>query len=188
MKFWTNTELSYGGVAVLLHWGMAVLLVVLLAMGLYMVALPEVGFDREKITLILVHKTLGLVALAAVLVRMAWRYVNALPALTAGLPAWQQLAARVVHLLFYALMLALPATGLLMSSAGGYPVSFLGFELPDLVPVNPRHFQMWIVVHRWLSYALAVLIVAHAGAALHHALIKRDDTLRKILFKDLSRP
>ncbi|AMO23462.1 cytochrome b [Ramlibacter solisilvae] len=182
MKAWTNTELSYGSVAVLLHWAMAALLLLLLAMGVYMVGLPEVGFDREKITLILVHKALGLLALVAVLLRMAWRSGNPMPELAAGLPDWQQLSARVVHLLFYALMLALPVTGWLMSSAGGYPVSFFGvFELPDFVAVNQRNFQIWIVVHRWLGYALALLIVAHAGAALHHAWVRRDDTLRRML-------
>jgi len=182
MKAWTNTELGYGNVAVLLHWGMAVLLLLLLAMGLYMVTLPEVGFDQHKITLILVHKALGFVALGAVLARMAWRLGNVLPALAAGLPEWQQLAARVVHLWFYALMLALPLTGWVMSSAGGYPVSFFGVVLPDLVAVNQQHFRLWIDVHRWLGYALAALLVVHAGAALHHAFIERDDTLRKILF------
>lgn len=182
MKAWINTKLSYGSVAVLLHWVMAVLLGVLIAMGLYMVGLPEVGFDREKITLILTHKGLGLVALGAVLVRMAWRIGNALPALTDGLPAWQQLSARVVHLLFYALMLALPLSGWLMSSAGGYPISFFGLELPDLVPVHQMHFRMWVIVHRWLGYALLALIAVHAGAALHHGFVRRDDTLRKMSF------
>jgi cytochrome b561 len=181
MKAWTNTEQGYGSVAVLLHWAMAVLLVVLLMMGVYMVGLPEVGFDREKITLILVHKALGFAALAAALARVAWRTSNALPALAAGLPEWQQVAARTVHLLFYALMLALPITGWLMSSAGGYPVSFFGIELPDPVSVNPVHFRMWIVVHRWLAYMIALLLVMHAGAALYHALVLRDDTLRKML-------
>jgi cytochrome b561 len=181
MKAWTNTELSYGTVAVLLHWAMALLLVALLATGMYMVALPDVGFDRVKITLILVHKTLGLSALAAVLARMVWRTTNALPALAAGLPEWQQVAARAVHLFFYALMLALPFSGWLMSSAGGYPVSFFGVELPDPVPANLAHFRLWIEVHRWLAYALALLLALHAGAALYHALVRRDDTLRKML-------
>jgi cytochrome b561 len=181
MKAWTNTELRYGVVALLLHWVMAVLLMALLAMGMYMVVLPDVGFDRTKITLILVHKALGLAALAAVLARMVWRTTNALPALAAGLPEWQQVAARTVHLFFYALMLALPISGWLMSSAGGYPVSFFGVALPDPVPVNPAHFRLWVEVHRWLGYALALLLALHAGAALYHALVRRDDTLRKML-------
>lgn len=182
MTPWANTELRYGKVAVALHWGMAVLLVVLAAMGLYMVRLPDVGFDREKITLILVHKALGMVALVLVALRLAWRVRSTLPRLAPGLPAWQQVAARFVHLLFYALMFALPLTGWLMSSAGGYPVSFFGwFDVPDLVGVHEGLFRLWIAVHRWLGYALLALLVLHAGAALRHHLALRDDTLRRML-------
>jgi cytochrome b561 len=178
----TNTESRYGAVAILLHWGMAALLVVLIAMGVYMVRLPDVGFDTEKIMLILVHKALGMVALAAVVLRLAWRLANALPHLASGLPHWQQVAARFVHLLFYALMLVLPVTGWLMSSAGGYPLPMFGwFEVPDLVGYNEFLFRLWIDVHRWLGYALLALLVVHAGAALRHHLQLKDDTLRRIL-------
>ena len=46
-------------------------------------------------------------------------------------PEWQEVAAVFVHLCFYALMLAQPVTGWLMSSASGIPVDFLGlFTLP----------------------------------------------------------
>lgn len=174
----TNTEGRYGAIAVLLHWGMVVLLVVLTVMGLYMVGLPDVGHDREKITLILVHKAIGILALMAVALRLVWRLGNPLPRLVATLPDWQQVAARFVHLAMYGLMFALPLTGWLMSSAGGYPSSFFGlFELPDIVPLNEAHFRLWIVVHRWLAYGLMLLVAIHAGAALRHHLLLRDDTL-----------
>lgn len=177
-----NTADRYGALAILLHWAMAALLLVLLAMGVYMVQLPDVGFDTEKITLILVHKALGMLALAGVVARLAWRVLNPLPRLAEGLPAWQQVAARFVHLWFYALMFALPLTGWLMNSAGGYPLPFFGlFELPDIASRNESLFRLWIVVHRWLGYALVLLLVLHAGAALRHHWQLRDDTLRRIL-------
>lgn len=173
-----NSDERYGLPAILLHWAMAVLLVVLIAMGLYMVGLPDVGFDREKITLILVHKALGMLALLAVVLRLAWRVGNVLPRLVAGLPDWQQVAARFVHLALYGLMFALPVTGWLMSSAGGYPVSIFGwFDLPDIVPLNEARFHLWIAVHRWLAYAMILLVVLHAAAALAHHFLFRDDTL-----------
>src|SRR4051812_30039604 len=152
MKPWSNSRLRYGMVAIALHWGMAVLIVALVLMGLYMVRLPDVGFDTEKITLILVHKALGMLALALALARLAWRLRGALPRLVDALPDWQQVSARFVHLMFYALMLALPLTGWLMSSAGGYPVPLLiaQLELPDLIGVNEWLFRTLIDVHRWL--------------------------------------
>ena len=182
MPAWFNNTDRYGSVAVLLHWGMALLLIALTALGLYMVALPDAGYDQEKITLILLHKSLGMIALAVVIARIAWRASNPLPELAGALPAWQQLAARVVHLCFYALMLLLPLTGWLMSSAGGYPVPvFGGFNLPDLVGQDPRLFEALIVLHRWLADALLALAALHAAAALHHHFRRRDDTLLRML-------
>jgi cytochrome b561 len=179
----TNTPSRYGAAAMLIHWGMAVLLVVLTAMGWYMVRLPDAGFDKEKISLILAHKSLGMAALLAVLVRIAWRSANVLPQWAAALPGWQRSAAYFVHLCFYALMLALPLTGWLMSSAGGYPV-YLWFDeglLPDLMRDNPALFQFFIDLHRWLAWAIVVLAAAHTGAALAHHFVGRDDTLKKML-------
>ena len=177
-----NTPDRYGSVAIALHWAMAALLVVLLAGGIYMMSLPDLGFDTWKITLILVHKALGMTTLAALALRALWRWSNALPRLADGLPQWQQVAARFVHLCFYALMLAVPLSGWLMNSAGGYPLPFFGwFDVPDLVAVNDHWFRLLIVVHRWLAYALLALMLLHAGAALYHHLRLRDDTLLRML-------
>jgi cytochrome b561 len=177
-----NDDERYGWLAVLLHWGMAGLLLVLIALGLYMVRLPDVGFDREKITLILVHKGLGMAALAVVAVRALWRMANALPRFVQGLPKWQQVTAIFVHLWLYALMIALPLTGWLMSSAGGYPTPiFDWFNVPDLIGLDEHLFRALIDLHRWLAYAFAFVIVLHTAAALRHHFVLRDDTLRKML-------
>ncbi len=176
-----NTQQHYGAVAIGLHWLMAALLIALLALGLYMVSLPDVGFDTRKIALILFHKQLGLLALALAALRLAWRVGNALPSLVETLPDWQKVTARVVHLCFYALMLALPVTGWLMSSAAGIPVSLFGlFDLPDLIAHNEYLFRAFIEVHKWLSYALIACIAIHAAAALRHHFLFKDGTLRKM--------
>ena len=177
-----NTRQRYGAVAILLHWIMAALLGGLIVMGLYMVRLPDAGFDTRKITLILYHKELGLAAFAVAAVRFAWRLGSALPALADTLPDWQKVVARFVHLSFYGFMLALPVTGWLMSSAAAIPVSVFGiFDLPDLVSQNESLFRLLIRVHRWLAYGLLACILAHSGAALTHHFVYRDDTLSKML-------
>ncbi|MBC5785030.1 cytochrome b [Ramlibacter sp. USB13] len=177
-----DTSTRYGPFAIALHWAMAVLLVALLALGWTMVSLPDVGYDTRKITLILVHKAMGMVALALVALRLSWRLRRPLPPLAGGLPQWQQVAARLVHLLFYALMFALPLTGWVMSSAGGYPIPFFGwFDVPDITGPNEWLFHRSIEVHRWLAWSLAALLVLHAGAAVHHHFVVGDDTLRKML-------
>jgi len=177
-----NSGRRYGLVAIALHWLMALLLVALVVLGLYMVSLPDVGFDTRKIKLILVYKQLGVAALMLVALRLAWRIGNVLPALVASLPDWQKISARFVHLSFYALMLALPISGWLMSSAAAIPVSFFGwFDLPDLIEHNERLFRAFIVVHRWLAYAFVACLLVHVGAALTHHLVFKDETLRKML-------
>jgi cytochrome b561 len=171
----SNTEAAYGAVAIALHWAMAVLLIGLALLGLYMVALPEVGFDTRKILLILYHKEIGMLALALFAVRLAWRVTNILPHLLEELPDWQKVTARFVHLCFYALMFALPMSGWLMTSAAGIPVSFLQlFTVPDLIGPNDYLFRQLIEIHKWLSYALLVLLAMHAGAALRHRFTYRD--------------
>jgi cytochrome b561 len=177
-----NSERRYGLVAMAMHWLMAMLLSALIALGLYMTTLPDVGFDTWKITLILYHKQLGILALMLVALRLLWRLVNVVPHLVETIPDWQKVLARFVHLCFYALMLALPVSGWLMSSATGISVSVLGlFTLPDLVPYDDRLFQTLVSVHRYLGYALLVCMVAHIGAALRHHFLLRDSTLKKML-------
>jgi cytochrome b561 len=177
-----NTVNSYGIIAIVLHWFMAVVLVALVALGMYMVERPDVGFDTTKIWLILYHKEFGILVLALATLRLAWRAINALPRLVEQLPEWQKVAARFVHLCFYALMFALPITGWLMSSAAGFPVSFFGlFDLPDFVSYDDYLFQRFVAIHKWLGYALIALIVVHSGAALRHHFVFRDGTLRKML-------
>jgi cytochrome b561 len=177
-----NTEDRYGAVAILLHWLMAILIIGLVGLGLYMVRLPDVGFNTKKITLILYHKEVGLLVLILLAVRLSWRLTQVLPLLVAHLPDWQKIAARFVHLSFYSLMFALPMTGWLMSSAAGIPVSFFGlFMLPDFLPHDDYLFQRLIDIHKWFGYVLILLIFVHMGAALRHHFVFKDDTLRKML-------
>lgn len=177
-----NTEDRFGAIAILLHWLMALLIIGLAALGLYMVTLPDVGFNTKKISLILYHKQIGVAVLGLFAVRLAWRLTQVLPQLAGHIPEWQQITARFVHLCFYALMFALPVTGWLMSSAAGIPVSFFGlFTLPDFLPYDDYLFQRLIAIHKWLGYAFILLICVHVGAALQHHFLFKDDTLRKML-------
>ena len=147
-----------------------------------MVSLPDAGFDKTKIDLILFHKELGVLALTLATARLFWRLTNLLPALVNTIPDWQKVAARFIHLCFYGLMIALPMSGLLMSSTAGIPVSFLGIlDLPDLIPRNDEAFRAFIDLHKWLAYALIGCTLMHAGAALWHHFIIRDETLRQIV-------
>ena len=177
-----NTEDHFGIIAILFHWAMALMVIGLAGLGLYMVTLPDVGFNTTKIMLILYHKEFGVLALVLLAARFAWRVTHLLPQLVARLPDWQKLAARFVHLCFYVLMFALPITGWLMSSVASIPVSFFGlFTLPDFLPRDDYRFRQLIDVHKWLGYLLILFIFVHALAALRHHFLFKDDTLRRML-------
>ena len=177
-----NSEDRYGAIALLFHWSMALLVMGLAALGLYMVTLPDVGFNKTKVTLVLYHKEFGMLALVLLATRLCWRVTQILPRLVENLPDWQKVLARFVHLAFYGLLFALPVSGCLMSSAAGIPVSFFGFfMLPDFVHRDDELFQQYAAIHKWLGYLLIFLILVHAGAALRHHFTFKDDTLRKML-------
>ncbi len=178
----SNTDQHYGAAAIALHWLMATLIVTLVALGVYMVRLPDVGFNLKKITLILVHKEIGVLVLVLACARLIWRQLNPLPRLVDSVPEWQKVSAILVHLCFYALMIALPVTGWVMSSAAGIPVSFLGlFTLPDFVPHDDILFGLLEPLHDWLGYTMAGFISLHAGAALRHHFLLHDETLQRML-------
>ena len=176
---WRNTPERYGRVSRLLHWWLALLLIGLLALGVFMTSLTYYS-PHYKWTFML-HKSAGLLVLALVLVRIVWSFSNphpvALPA-----PAWQQWAARAVHWALYGLMLAIPVTGYLISTADGHGISVYDwFEVPALFGTHEGLEETAGLWHRYLAYSLGALVLLHAAAALKHHVIDRDATLRRML-------
>jgi cytochrome b561 len=175
----TNTVTRYGAVIIVLHWFMALLIIGMLGVGLYMVGVP-VGLLKLK--LYGWHKEFGILVLMLVTFRIGWRLTNVTPALPLDMPWIQKFLAHSVHLALYLLMFAMPITGWLMTSAAGLPPSFFGlFVLPPLVAPNQDLFKLFVWVHTWLAYGFIGLICAHAGAALQHHFIEKDNILRRIL-------
>ncbi|MEQ1916638.1 MAG: cytochrome b/b6 domain-containing protein, partial [Gallionella sp.] len=104
------------------------------------------------------------------------------PALQANLPLWQQRAAHGVHHLLYLLMICIPVSGWLMSSAKGVPVVYLGLlQLPDLVEKDKALGKVLETTHELLSYTLMLLLALHLAAVIKHHFIDRDDTLSRML-------
>ena len=172
-----NTENYYGIATILLHWLMAILIIGLLALGLYMTALP---ISFQKLKLYGWHKEYGLLALALVIFRLVWRLTNITQRL--AIPLLEKIAARSMHWLFYIFMFAMPITGWLITSAAGLPVSFFGlFLLPDLVAPNEGLRILFQEIHQWLGYGFIAAIVLHTCAALKHHFINKDDILRRML-------
>lgn len=172
-----NSDKRFGLVSILLHWGMTLLIIGLLGLGLYMVSLP---ISLEKLKLYGWHKEYGFLVLALVLFRLIWRVTNITPHL--ALPFLEMLAARSMHWAFYGFMFAMPISGWLITSAAGLPASFFGlYTFPNLISPDEGHRKLFQLVHEWLGYGLIAAIVLHASAALKHHYINKDDILRRMI-------
>lgn len=172
---------AYTRTAKTLHWLMAVLLFGLLALGFYMHDLP---LSPEKLQLYSYHKWAGVTAFALVFVRLAWRIAHRPPALPASMPKVMQLAAHGGHLLLYVLMLAIPLSGWLMSSAKGFQTVWFGvLPLPDLLDKDKALGDQLAFVHQSLNFLFIAVLAGHIGAALKHHFIDKDDILTRMLPK-----
>jgi cytochrome b561 len=98
--------------------------------------------------------------------------------LPASIPGWQRMTAHAAHGLLYLLMMAVPLTGWLMSSAKGFQTVYFGMlPIPDLLAKNIELGKTLGALHEWLNYLMMALVAVHAAAALKHHLIDRDDIL-----------
>lgn len=165
------------------HWIMAALVFYQLWWGWWVGQLP-VG--PEKLEGYQVHAQLGVALLALLFFRMVWRLIIPGPVNDADKPGWESVAARVTHYVFYFLLVALPVTGWAMWSSMAFeqPLTLAGLLPWPLLPLQDLPLEMrWAIMqwsetaHFWMILGLLATIVIHAGAALKHHFIDRDDVL-----------
>jgi cytochrome b561 len=179
MVSFRNSIVSYGMVALALHWLVAALVFVQLAIGLYAANLPV---SLARLQWLTRHKSLGLAILVLVLLRLSWRALNPPPALPASMPRWERRAALATHRFFYVLLIVAPLAGWLYASAAGLSVNWFGlFQVPDLVAKDRALAPVFKALHIGLVALLAVLVALHVGAALRHAFVLRDGLIHRML-------
>src|SRR5690606_33526113 len=90
--------------------------------------------------------------------------------------------ASLTHWALYALMFAIPISGWVFNSASGFPLQwFKQFNLPAIAARSEELAALSRQVHELGFWLLVLLVLAHAGAALFHHVVQRDDTLRRML-------
>lgn len=168
----------YDATAIALHWLTALLIVANLTLGLSMVGLP---ISPRKLHWYLWHKSIGITIFALTSVRLTWRALRPPPP-PVTMPAWQQRASKLSHAALYALLLLIPVSGYLYSSATGVQVVWLGvLPLPDLVPKDKPLADGLKIVHVTLNSLLVALVCVHVAAALRHHFVDRDSVLARML-------
>jgi len=169
----------YSAVAQAFHWIIAALIVTQFVLANLALDLP---LGVHKLALFARHKSVGMTILMLAVLRLAWRLKNPAPPLPPGMSPLERLLARATHTAFYVLLFAMPVTGLLMSSAKNYSVSWFGlFTWPNLIGQNEAAFEALRTTHDWLSYVLFAIAVLHILAALKHHFWNKDDVLLRML-------
>lgn len=174
-----NTDEAYGAVARFLHWAVAG------GIALQFVwawRIDQAESRRLQYALIVEHKSIGMLVLALVLLRIGWRLFNRPPPLPPGMSRWQRTASLVAHWGLYALILLMPLSGWAWSSAAGFGAEFFGLvEIPDWVGVDEALAERLEAVHEWLARAILALVSVHVLAALYHQFVRRDGLLWRML-------
>lgn len=172
---------KYDSIAMLLHWVMAVLMILMVFFG---EDLMEVEGEAAASTFLpSLHVSIGVAILVLTVLRLVWRLSNPPPPYPATMKVWEVTVSKVTHLLFYVLMVGLPLTGWL-----AFP-EFLR-ESPAMsgvsvwalfpVPAAPSLGDFGGEVHEIGSKAAMVLIILHVLAALKHQFVDRDGILYRI--------
>ncbi|MBC2639798.1 MULTISPECIES: cytochrome b [unclassified Rhodococcus (in: high G+C Gram-positive bacteria)] len=160
----------------LLHWGMAVMVVAQLFLGVAMVA----SLDAYHL-LRTVHMPLGFAILVLVVVRIGNRLRHPPPPFPTTMRPLERRVATASEYLLYALLVIQPLTGWAMLSAGGYPIAPYGpLHLPGIAPHDPGLYALLRQSHTALAYLLFAAFTAHMCAVVFHTLALRDRTLDRM--------
>lgn len=167
----------YGLMAVSIHWATAALILILVLSGFRAANALD---PAAKAAVLRAHIPIAVAALALTVFRIGWwSWFDRRPIPVAGSPRWQELSARAVHILLYAAVLAMIASGAgMIVLSGAAPFIFGGNSalLPDFALFPPRR------AHAVMAWLLIGLIAIHASAALYHHFIRRDGLIRRMWF------
>jgi len=171
--------IGYGAAAKALHWLAALCVIMAWLIGTFIDDFPKSLGGAAIFT----HMSLGLTVLALLFVRLGWRLGNPPPPFAASVfSPWSERAATLVHWLLYALMLALPVSGIVLQFARGQAVPLFGlFEIASPWARDRALSRSVLEVHGLLADSLLILAGLHALAALAHHYVLKDDTLLRML-------
>jgi len=153
----------------------------MIGLGLTLVSIKP---SLSTLWLYALHKSTGLSLLTLVLFRIAWHRISPPPAplADAAMARWQLRAARWAHVGLYALMLTIPLTGWIASSAAGIDILWWNrITMPRIAPISAAWETGFFLVHKILTRALMALLVLHVAGVAHRALVIRDRTLHRML-------
>jgi cytochrome b561 len=163
-----------------LHWLVAICVLTTAVVAVTMVNLLPEGPTQDK--LFVFHKSLGVLILILMTLRLINRLVVGAPAPDPAIEPWQRKASSAVHGSLYVLLFAMAIVGLIGHSLFGAATPFFGlFEIPPFTPKNEGLSDALFVLHKWVGFLVIALVVLHISAALYHALIRHDGVIYRML-------
>ncbi len=170
---------SYSAPLRALHWLMAAIILTAIALGVAAINLPR--GTPLRVELLDLHKSLGVTALALIVLRVVVRLVSPTPPYRPPLGRLNHVAASAAHGLLYLLMLAMPLSGYVHSAAGGHGFRWFGlFPVPNLVPRSEQADAGAGQAHYVFAWIIGALLTAHILAALWHGFVRRDGVLQRM--------
>jgi cytochrome b561 len=178
MTYGTRTD-HYPATSKLLHWLIAVCVLTTAPVA---IAMHRIGQGPTQDLLYNLHKSLGVAILILMVLRLINRLVVGAPIADPAIEPWQKTVSSAVHTSLYVLLLAMPIVGYIANSVYGAPTPFFGlFNIPPIAGQNEALAKQLFALHRWAGFLLIFIVVMHIGAALYHAVIRRDDVLKRML-------
>jgi cytochrome b561 len=174
-----NTHDSFGSIAKIFHWLIALCIVGMLMVGWIM---GEVESSSTKMMLYGLHKSTGVIILLLALLRLAWRLLNPIPQLPSSLHPWHYCVAKLSPLALYTLLFLMPLSGFILSQAAGYPVTVYNlFTLPVVFSKNIDLSKTGALIHKYGAFILVGALALHIIAALYHHFILKTNVLQRML-------
>lgn len=170
---------TYRPLARALHWSVALIVLAMIPAGLVMI---QEGLDRPLQNLLFMfHKNVGVIVLFLMFWRLAYRTAHPPPPLPDSVPHWQQRIAGLTHALLYISVLVMALSGYVRVVAGGFPLEWWDtIGLPRLAPRSDAVAAAAKSIHWATHYVVIALVTVHVGAALFHAVIKRDGVFSRM--------
>lgn len=192
-----NQTTSYTKTAKILHWLIAICIFGMFALGWYMSDLPKDAPKQLSFSLGLfnwttaeeisprsfyfnLHKSLGVTIFALILFRIFWRITHKPPALLASYQAMERTLATLAHRLLYALMVAMPLSGIIMATYSKYGIKWFGLDFIQGLDNTPMR-ELFKQTHEIIGTVILLVIILHIIGALKHKLIDKDETLNRML-------
>lgn len=180
-----SNPLKYNNIAIILHWLIALAIILQLCGGIWMVGAIK-NPDTQKIAynIYQYHKAIGLSILVLSLFRLFWRLTHKVPDLPQNMQNWEKTAAHFAHISLYFLMILIPLLGwaTVSTSPYGFPTMFFNlFEWPHLTFLDNTNNKLYGLGHKYMSYLIILLLLAHIGAALKHQFITKDNLIKRMV-------